>query len=125
MDRRNFLGILGGLIAVPQFGRWHRQGSGLLVPAVEDFLVGGSVRLHGGTWQHRKVRLPADAFMNEDGTQRLFDIANALVPDRGLVPAEFDDLYVLRGSATELLEGFRIEVITPTESYSPHTQIWT
>lgn len=52
MNRRNFLGIAGASIFAPIFGRWYRQGSGLVVPErlplstlagpVEDaFSVGG------------------------------------------------------------------------------------
>lgn len=35
MKRRDFLGFslaAAGLVFAPKFGRWHRQGSGLLVP---------------------------------------------------------------------------------------------
>lgn len=125
MDRRNFLGILGGLVVAPQFGRWHRQGSGLFVPVFEDIIVGGNVRLHGGTWHLREVRMSSEAF-TRGITEQFFDIANALVPDRGLVPAEFDDLYVIDSTATKPLEGFRIEVIAPTtSSYTAHTRLWT
>lgn len=35
MNRRGFLGLslaAAGMVFAPKFGRWHRQGSGLLVP---------------------------------------------------------------------------------------------
>lgn len=35
MNRRGFLGMslaAAGMVFAPKFGRWHRQGSGLLVP---------------------------------------------------------------------------------------------
>lgn len=35
MNRRDFLGIAAASIFAPQFGRWYRQGSGLLVRDVE------------------------------------------------------------------------------------------
>lgn len=51
MNRRNFFGIAGASIFAPIFGRWYRQGSGLVVPMdppgpavvnLEDaFAVGG------------------------------------------------------------------------------------
>lgn len=42
MNRRDFLGIATGLVFAPKFGRWYRQGSGLIVPGREIDLV----RLH-------------------------------------------------------------------------------
>jgi hypothetical protein len=46
-SRRDFLRALAlgvGAVFVPQFGRWHRQGSGLLVPpAPAGFAPGASV----------------------------------------------------------------------------------
>lgn len=71
-SRRDFLRLLGlgtAGIFVPQFGRWHRQGSGLLVPTpVSDWrewyialLTSDGTELSGGGYTRQRatvVRLP-------------------------------------------------------------------
>ena len=48
MNRRGFLGMslaAAGMVFVPRFGRWHRQGSGLYIPTGHELVLyeGGRV----------------------------------------------------------------------------------
>ncbi len=52
MNRRNFLGVLGGLIVVPQFGRFYRQGSGQLWRPRDAYFV------HAGAYYELSVMRP-------------------------------------------------------------------
>lgn len=51
MNRREFFGLAAASIFAPKFGRWYRQGSGLLVPATTlsppgyDVFVGSALTL--------------------------------------------------------------------------------
>lgn len=41
MNRRDFVGIAAASIFAPRFGRWYRQGSGLMVPEPPVITVNG------------------------------------------------------------------------------------
>lgn len=68
MDRRGFLGALtvaAGGIFVPQFGRWFRQGSGLLTPDWQRLRLVrtvGVIEMTDDVMQ--KIRADQSAFLN-------------------------------------------------------------